>query len=648
MMKRATVGDLLRYRVDNFLSRRTIALVAALFAVTACVVLGAAATLVVAGLKPAGSAGELSFPEAVWLAATRALDPGTVADDSGWPYRLIGLLVTVGGIFLTSALISVLVSGLDQRLNELRRGRTPVVETGHTLILGWSRQIFAILHELACANRSRRGRRQAGGAGTGSRRSPCVVILAERDRLEMEEEIRLKAPDTQGTRIACRSGNPLDPDVLQIVRPETARAIIVLSPGGRYPDLPIGQAMLALASHRKRSKQGGHIVAALHNPANLEIMRMMAGEGARVFSADRLMAYLVAQACRQPGLLRVYEQLLSFQGNPIQFADVPALAGTTYGEAHHRLDNATLIGLQSADGAVQLNPPADTPLQAGGRLVVIHRDGEPIHLSSVSRGAADSGPIRREAPVPLPPDRLLLLGWNRRAPTVLEQLGHCAPPGSQVRVAAPFPIEQMQADCAGAGLGSLQVTLETASPQDRPTLERLAAADYPYIVILGPAEEGDMHTADAFSMTTFLHLRDIAQRTGRDFSILVEIADARNRDLPGITQASDEMISEVIVALVLVQIAENADMGLVLVDLFSPGGTHVFLRPAGDYVQPGAPVSFTTVMAAAQYRGETAIGYRLLSEAEQDGRLSGVHLNPDRFASISFSEQDRVIVLAKW
>ena len=54
-MKKATFGDRLRYRFDNFMSRGTIALVGALFAVTFLLILGATLILVLARLKPEGS-----------------------------------------------------------------------------------------------------------------------------------------------------------------------------------------------------------------------------------------------------------------------------------------------------------------------------------------------------------------------------------------------------------------------------------------------------------------------------------------------------------------------------------------------------------------------------------------------------------------
>ena len=217
-MTRVTFRDRLRYRFDTFMSRGTIALVGALFAVTFLVILAGTLILVVARLKPEGSTESLSAAEALWQVTMRTIDTGTVAGDTGWSFRLVAFLITLGGIFIVSALIGIISNGLDNRLNELRRGRSTVIESGHTVILGWSPQVFSIVSELALANRHLRDDRGSRAAG----RSACVAILADKDKVEMEEEIRTKVPDTLGTRVICRSGNPLDLDDLQIVSPDTA------------------------------------------------------------------------------------------------------------------------------------------------------------------------------------------------------------------------------------------------------------------------------------------------------------------------------------------------------------------------------------------------------------------------------------------
>ena len=105
------------------------------------------------------------------------------------------LLVTLGGLFVVSALIGVIATGLDSRIEELRKGRSVVLEEDHTLILGWSDTVFTILSELEIANESRK--------------KPSAVVLAERDKVEMDDLIREKVRPKR-TRVISRSGSPID------------------------------------------------------------------------------------------------------------------------------------------------------------------------------------------------------------------------------------------------------------------------------------------------------------------------------------------------------------------------------------------------------------------------------------------------------
>ena len=84
------------------------------------------------------------------------------------------------------------------------------------MLLGWSDQVFIVLAELVKANESVR--------------RPCVAILADLDRVEMEELIRQRLGDTGNTRVVCRRGNPLKSSDVDLVSPETARSIIVMAP----------------------------------------------------------------------------------------------------------------------------------------------------------------------------------------------------------------------------------------------------------------------------------------------------------------------------------------------------------------------------------------------------------------------------------
>src|SRR5215208_7367658 len=149
-MYKASLPDRLRYAFDNTMSKGTIALIGLLATLSALIVVVIAVFVTIVGIAPDGG-DQLSFPEAIWQSMMRALDSGAVGGDAGWPFRMSMLLVTVGGIFILSTLIGVLTSGIESKIESLRKGRSHVIEQGHTVILGWSQQIFVVITELIAA-----------------------------------------------------------------------------------------------------------------------------------------------------------------------------------------------------------------------------------------------------------------------------------------------------------------------------------------------------------------------------------------------------------------------------------------------------------------------------------------------------------------
>jgi ion channel POLLUX/CASTOR len=71
------------------------------------------------------------------------------------------------------------------------------------------------------------------------------------------------------------------------------------------------------------------------------------------------------------------------------------------------------------------------------------------------------------------------------------------------------------------------------------------------------------------------------------------------------------------------------------------------LKPAADYIRLDQPVNFYTLLEAARLRGEVALGYRLLGQAQEADQDFGVHLNPKKSERITLTQQDKLIVLAE-
>jgi hypothetical protein len=111
--------------------------------------------------------------------------------------------------------------------------------------------------------------------------------------------------------------------------------------------------------------------------------------------------------------------------------------------------------------------------------------------------------------------------------------------------------------------------------------------------------------------------------------------------------ADDFIVSDHLASLMMCQVSENRELSRVFEELISPHGSELYLKPVSEYVEPGVPLNFYTVLEAARRRGEVAVGYRLESESGDPAASYGVHLNPEKSRRVTFTEHDNLIVLAE-
>ena len=629
-MDAPSLTDRLRYRFDTFMARGTGALIAGLGVISLAIIVTGAVIVALTGVTQEGR-DPVGILEAAWLALVRTLDAGTMGGDTGWGFRVVMLGVTLGGVFVISALIGVLNTGLEARLEELRKGRSRVIESNHTVILGWSQQIFSIISELVQAN--------------ANQRRPCIVILGDKDRVEMEREIRDNAGTTANTRIVCRHGSPISLNDLEIVSLHTARSIIVLSPAGADPDTSAIKTILAITNNPARKQEPYHIVAEITDPRNVEAAQMVGKDEVELVLTGSLVSRIIAQTCRQSGLSVVYTELLDFGGDEIYFKDEPALAGKTFGDALLAYQDSAVIGLKTATGP-RLNPPMDTLIGPGDQVIAVSEDDDTIRLTGPGAKAVVREAFQLRRPTIATAERTLILGWNWRAPSIMQELDHYVAPGSSVTVVADVADVAERAEQARPDLTAQTLAVQEGDTTDRRTLEGLQIETYKHVIVLA-YDHLDPQQADARTLVTLLHLRDIADRHGHPFSIVSEMLDVRNRALAEVTKADDFIVSDKLVSLMLAQISENKQLNAVFTDLFDPEGSEVYLKLAANYVKTGEPVNFYTVVEAARMRGEVAMGYRVTAHGNDAARSYGVVVNPDKAELITFADWDRIIVLAE-
>lgn len=628
---RTTLKDRARYLFDKSMSAGTVALICWLAVLSVLIIFVAGAVVVVAGIAPEGQEPR-NFVEAAWESLMRTLDPGTMGGDEGWAYRIVMLVVTIAGIFIVSALIGVLSTGLEAKIAELRKGRSRVLEDGHTIILNWSPSIVDIVKELASAN----------SGGKASR----IVILADRDKVEMEDEIAAKAPKLRGVRVICRSGNPCDLNALAIVNPAAAKSIIVLAPEGEDADAQVIKTILAITNGPAASRRLHHVVAEIRDADNAELARTVGGAGVQLVLADELISRILVQSTRQSGLSAVFAELLGFDGSEIYTTRIGNLAGMTFGEALGAFDSGSLIGLCD-DKSVRINPAMDTVIQPDDQVVVVAEDKSAIRVKPNKRGAVDVSALCDQQTRSAAPERILMLGWNRKGPAIVQALSRFVQPGSMLSIVADCPQFLAEVSRLTGAFDKLEIVHTLGDTTRASTLAALDLQSYDHAIVLGYTDNMSEQSADTRTLVTLLQLRKLSEASGRHINVVSEMADARNRALAEVTRADDFVVSNQLVSLMLAQASENPFLSAIFAELLDEHGSEVYVRPITDYVSIDRPITFFTIVEAARRRGEVAFGYKQTVVDRGVRNMGGVIVNPRRHEARTYAATDSIVVLAR-
>ena len=144
-----TTSEMVSYRLDYHFSASKLAKPTLLFAVTFILIL-------VSTIGFALVSGE-SFAAAMWRSWTYVADPGTHADAEGTATRIVALGATMGGMCVFALMIGIISDVIGEKVDDLKKGKSRIIESGHTLMLGWSDMSLSIIQQIALANESENG-----------------------------------------------------------------------------------------------------------------------------------------------------------------------------------------------------------------------------------------------------------------------------------------------------------------------------------------------------------------------------------------------------------------------------------------------------------------------------------------------------------
>ena len=612
-MKRRSLRERFSYWIDCMMSKGPIAMCVLLFAVTFALV-------IVIGVIASFASDEGGIVSQIWLSLMQTLDAGNLSSVStdNIVYLVLMFLATLCGLFLTSVLIGVIATGVEDKLGDLRKGTSVVQETGHTIIVGFDNNVYSILQELIEAN--------------SNKKNACIVVLGKQPKEKMEEAISSHIPNTVTTRIICRSGNLHEAYILERCSVETCKSVIV----NVYDDAETIKILLALATYIKNKELFNpelRFVVSLQDTQYMETATI-AGEGrAAIICANDAIARIISNTCRQHGLSQVLTELFNFTGDELYFEKIPELEGKSFKEAILSFSNAMVVGLHTG-GRVKLNPPMDTIIGKEDEIVLLELD-DGAYEYHPAKSVDESKICNGEKVAATANDQLIVLGSNERLPIILAEYAKYVKCGTQVIIVDDdFDQEKL------GNYDNLNIEICT-EPVTRELIYGFINNNVNNILLLNDDSQ-DPETSDSQTLLRLILLRDIADNTGWNFSITTEMRSVDNQRLASQARVDDFVIGSNFACLMMAQISENPNLLPLIDELLDERGSEMYMKPASDYVALGVPVDSYVLAESAARKGEIYLGYR-----QNDSARSDVIVNPQKDETVVFAEHDQVVVIAE-
>ena len=581
-----------------------------------------------------------------WLSFLQIADGGSIAEDTGSNVlnRIVGIIALFLGLILFSSLVAFITSQFEEMLTRMRKGKSDVIEHKHTLILGFGDRVLEIIRELIIANESER--------------NPAIVVLADKEKDEMDDFFRDRIADPKTTRIITRSGSTSGVMLLRRAGINSAKSVIILNDA--QEDAPQQEKALADARVLKTimavlSCTGEEllppIVAELHLKSKQNLALNISPK-ISIIDEHSILAKLMVQTSRVSGLAQIYDHLVGFEGNEFYFyRHTGSWKGMNYGDLLFHFPTCAAVGIRKADGKILLNPGKETPLSDEDEVVLLAEDDSTIKFSKQK--------IEARAPSALPDDTVsrktekqLIVGWSGKAATIIDEYSNYLIDGSCIDLVVPEPDDEIRKEFSRIQTRhpAIKLRLIRAEIENPDVVIKLTPEQYDNVLILA-GDGGDAELRDSETIAKLLEFRHYFRSfNGGQLKtqLITEVADSENIEIIQEAGVKDFLISNRFVSKIYAQVSEEPDVLKIYEDLFSEEGCEVYLKPVKLFLSAlPDKISFGELCAAALNRNESCFGIRIMDEEKDETRNYGIYINPAKNIQFTLKESDQLITLAE-
>lgn len=598
----------IKYGFDNIMARGTAVMLAVL-----SLFMIAGVFIITLAINLGGLSEDEEMGYTLWdvLATTiNAWMPSS--EDGGLGYILLIALSAILGLFFTSFLIGIISSAIEDKLSQLRKGNSDIVESNHIVILGFDPGKYTLINQLVLA---------------ANNVKKCIVVAEEMDKEEMEELIKDNVDLPNKVKLVCRNINITDPLALSKCSLETAELIVV----NPIEDERTIKTILAAAKSIEECENKPRIVTTVMGEEYYLPEYTMEKMGISLLRTDEILSRIIAHSCTQSGLANAFFEVFNFEGNEFYIEDM--LTGVkTWGELTVNMINGVPVGIIRND-VTQLNPSWDTELKSDDKLIVFEKNKQDYRLSDSMENVS----IEADAKTEINEGKaVMVIGNNEKLELILREL-----PDDINEISMIGLVEdemELLNNCNENGL-ELRMTYDESLIMDAEGLE--AALDgISHIIIL--AEMGlSQDAADMKIINTLIRLKDIRERCRLSFNITAEMNREDNRTLVADDDIIDFIVSSDMSSMVLTQVAVTAQLKNTFLELLSNDGNEFSLLSAGSIGLAGNDMDIKNIRRRLLKNSCLLLGYI------DNTVTNAIYLNPDVNMVPKLSENDKLIVICE-
>ncbi len=548
-MEKPSLQERFRYWFDNSMSKGSISLIRVLVIFTILAVAGLSGLIILFKLSP-----EKEGFAVFWGILTTVINAWMpAAEEGGIGYLILASIGAVVGLLITSVLIGIVTSTMEEKIISLRKGNSPVIENDHIIVLGFYPGEYTLIRQLILA------------AGS---QPLTIVIGAEMERDELEQYVDDNIEKPANVKIVCRTVDLFDPMSIEHLSVHSCRTVII-SPTDDNTTVKILLAVSALIqSDTSRRIRVNAITAKEENRFPPNIARK---HNVTTLQTNDTLAKIIAHSCTQTGLSEVFKEIFNFEGSELYLIEMAGTAGMSFMELMSRLDKAVPIGLYRSH-EMMMNPDPATVIEENDRILVF----APEKNSAVLR--AEWTPLSEDDELkPIKPEsntKTIIIGHNSTLKVIVREL----PENVQEVTLVNFDghnQDKIEKTCAER---NINLVYESGDPREEMELLRLTR-NTEHVILLSnfglDEEEADMET-----IFLLLNLRELRYKYHLRFDITAEMKRERNQSLIVSDDHTDFVVASNMTSLFLAQLAQAPELRKAFAEILSNEGNELYLKTA--------------------------------------------------------------------